>query len=106
MSLTATFLAEPDGEMRGKPVYVRGILYLEDVPEEGGDSPGGSVGESTGNTEGSGPGGSTESTEPVPDPEPTDPSQDTKPTGYENDGNTETIGYGELKTLMNFRVLN
>lgn len=34
MSLTKAVLTSPDENPFGKPVYVRGVLYLDDVPED------------------------------------------------------------------------
>lgn len=101
MSLTKAILSSSDDNPSGKPVYVRGVLYLDDVPEEpdGGtaDSGGGSM--DVPNEAGDGEPDNSGDTELPPEP-------DANPVEYENDGNIATIGYGELKTLMNIRVGN
>ena len=79
----------------GKPVYVRGVLYLDDVPEDdsandAGDSSVDKPGDAD-NEEPENGGGNNDADLP--------PEREEAPSEYENDGNTATIGYGELKTL-------
>lgn len=102
MSLTKAVLTSPDENPFGKPVYVRGVLYLDDVPEDdsandAGDSSVDKPGDAD-NEEPENGGGNNDADLP--------PEREEAPSEYENDGNTATIGYGELKTLMNIRVGN
>ena len=78
MSLTKAVLTSPDENPFGKPVYVRGVLYLDDVPDADNEEP-------------ENGGGNNDADLP--------PEREEAPSEYENDGNTATIGYGELKTL-------
>ena len=95
MSLTKAVLTSPDENPFGKPVYVRGVLYLDDVPEDdsandAGDSSVDKPGDAD-NEEPENGGGNNDADLP--------PEREEAPSEYENDGNTATIGYGELKTL-------
>ena len=95
LSLTKAVLTSPDENPFGKPVYVRGVLYLDDVPEDdsandAGDSSVDKPGDAD-NEEPENGGGNNDADLP--------PEREEAPSEYENDGNTATIGYGELKTL-------
>ena len=95
MSLTKAVLTSPDENPFGKPVYVRGVLYLDDVPEDdsandAGDSSVDKPGDAD-NEEPENGGGNNDADLP--------PEREEAPSEYENDGNSATIGYGELKTL-------
>ena len=95
MSLTKAVLTSPDENPFGKPVYVRGVLYLDDVPEDdsandAGDSSVDKPGDAD-NEEPENGGGNNDADLP--------PEREEAPSEYENDGNTATIRYGELKTL-------
>lgn len=75
--------------------YVRGVLYLDDVPEDdsandAGDSSVDKPGDAD-NEEPENGGGNNDADLP--------PEREEAPSEYENDGNTATIRYGELKTL-------
>ncbi len=94
-------LVVEDETIPGKQVKVTGILYLEEIAEGGTDTETGTDGDSTYTPPTDTP---VESEDPTTETEvPQEPLPESK---YQCDGNTEVIGYGEIRTLLNVRLGN